>query len=537
MADRRIRLHDTTLRDLDDAETGPLPLGQRLTVLRCLKAFGVPFVDGGSPHLPDAAEFYRVARSTLPAGPAQLVAVGRVGRPGPVNEGVRTLLEAGTGAVTLLCRTPPGGGPYHSRLALDALDERLVSLHSTVLGLAREGCRVFVDAEHYFDGYAANREFALELVRTAVSAGAERVVLCDSRGGSLPDEVGRVVADTVALTGAAVGIHCGNRSGCATAATLAAVAAGADHVHGTALREATHPEAGADLLTVAQHLVRKRGLHVVPADRLREMALAARSFEEVLRHPLPPLRPAGRPAPETPSAPVRGTARVPAARQGGMTALRTVARGRAAVTARAGGPAAGGEVGDAAHARAAARVKEREERGYRFDDAQASLELLLWSELAGQAEPHPIRVESWRVGVNRDRDGGLRTEGHVRLRVDGVPLTATATGNSPVDALHAALHSALDPFFPEFAPVRLRDYRIRMLDGPPRRGAEDSGSDPRPLVRAVACFHDGQRGWGTVGVHENTVAAVWEALLDAVAYALLSKRHPLRRRSSGYDGG
>ncbi|MFJ9822162.1 alpha-isopropylmalate synthase regulatory domain-containing protein [Streptomyces sp. NPDC101151] len=522
-AARRFQLYDRTLRDC--ALGGRFPaFADALALVRHLDACGVRFVDSGvDAASPAGAEFLRRAQSELALRQAELVAVGAVGRsPRTDAEQLRALLDVGTAVVGLdvrevLRRSGPVG--------VAALGDRLALVRGAVRRLTGAGRRVLVGIDHYFDGFRGNRELALEVVRTAVEAGAETIVLGDSDGGSLPDDVRAVVAATIRLTGAPVGVTCQDHTGCAVANAVAAVEAGADQIHGTVLTGGIQGVSTPLLPTVA-HLVRGRGLPVVPEERLRELALVSRSAERFARPPGTLHGPAGnfaagsvggrpRPAP--------AGDRLPAAlAHPDMPALYASMDGYSAVERRAGERGDTLESAPGALAETAKRIGTLERRGYCFEDAVASLELVVWKELSrGRAVP-PLSVVSWRVGVEHTGDGGIRTQGQVRLRVDGVPLSGTGEGATPVRALHAALHTALDPFFPELATLELRDYRIHEFDPPDGTAA--------PAVRAVVTFHDGQRSWGTVGVHENSVAAVWTALFDAVLYTVMT-------RCAGVPGG
>lgn len=528
MAGQRFQLYDTTLRDGTQQEGLVLTVDDKLAVARHLDAFGVGFIEGGWPGaVPKDTEFFRRARTELDLRSAQLAAFGATRRPGTLvstDRQVRALLEAETPVITLVAKSHP----RHVEHALrTTLAENLAMIGSTVRFLVQAGRRVFVDAEHYFDGWLLNREYALEVVRTAMESGAEAVVLCDTNGGSLPDGVRTATADTAGVTGARIGIHCHDDSGCAVANTMAAVSAGADHVQVTAHGYGERC-GNADLFTVTANLVLKHGIQVVPASRLPEMTLTARSIAELTGL-------AGRAgAPYVGSSAFTHKAGLhasalridpdlyqhidPGAVGSRMRTLVSDMGGRSSIELKA--RELGYEVAAGAEsvARAAARVKELENRGWSFESADASFELLLRRELAGGELAEPFEVDSWRVGVDRSTDGRVRTEATVRLRVDGTPMVARGSGNGPVNALDRALHQALDPFFPELTALELDDYQVRVLSG----GSEAA-------ARVLMTFTDGERRWGTVGVDENTVGASWRALLDAVRYVLLTEHGPDRR--------
>ncbi|GGY78714.1 citramalate synthase [Streptomyces nitrosporeus] len=523
MAEQSFQLYDTTLRDGTQQEGMVLTVEDKLAVARRLDGLGVGFIEGGWPGaVPKDTEFFRRARTELVLENAVLAAFGATRRPGvqaAVDPQVRALLEAETPVVTLVAKSHTG----HVRNALrTTLAENLAMISSTVRHLVHAGRRVFVDAEHYFDGYQLNREYALAVVRAAAEAGAETVVLCDTNGGSLPDEVGAVVAETYAMTGVRLGIHCHNDTGCAVANTMAAVDAGAVHAQGTAHGYGERC-GNADLFTVAANLVLKRGREVVPLEKLRELAAVGHAVAELTEVPGTVAAPYIGRAAFTHKAGLHASAlrvdpglyqhTTPELVGNMMRTLVSDMGGRSSIELKARELGYEVEAGSEEVARAATRVKELENAGYSFESADASFELLLREELGGEGPaPYPFEVESWSVGVSGTHVGEVRTEALVRLKVQGRTVTASGQGNGPVNALDTALHTALDPCFPVLAQLELVDYRVRVLSGETGSGA---------AARVLISYRAGDRRWGTVGVDGNTTAASWQALLDAVHYVLL----------------
>ncbi|MEU7061147.1 citramalate synthase [Streptomyces sp. NPDC046197] len=524
MAERSFQLYDTTLRDGTQQEGLVLTVEDKLAVARRLDALGIHFIEGGWPGaIPKDTEFFHRARTELQLRSAQLAAFGATRRPGvsvAVDPQVRALLAAETPVVTLVAKSHTGHVGHALRTTLA---ENLAMIGSTVRHLVHAGRRVFLDAEHYFDGYRLNREYALAVVHTAVEAGAETVVLCDTNGGSLPNEVGAVVADTIAMTGAPVGIHCHDDTGCAVANTMAAIDAGAVHAQGTAHGYGERC-GNANLFTVIANLLLKRGKKVLPLDRLPELTRTGLAITEITGVRADPSAPYTGASAFTHKAGLHASAlRVdpdlyqhtdPALVGNVMRTLVSDMGGRSSVELKARELGYQVAAGSDVVARAAARVKDLENRGYSFESADASFELLLREELAGSPPPPPFEVESWSIGVSSRPDGQVRTEACVRLRVEGEPVTADGHGNGPVNALDTALHRALDPYFPALAGLELVDYRVRVLSGQTGSGA---------ATRVLISYRDGERRWGTVGVDQNTVAASWAALLDAVHYVLLDR--------------
>ncbi|MGW4230520.1 citramalate synthase [Streptomyces sp. NPDC004980] len=517
----QFQLYDTTLRDGTQQEGMVLTVEDKLAVARRLDGLGVGFIEGGWPGaVPKDTEFFRRARTELDLKNAVLAAFGATRRPGvpaSLDPQVRALLEAETPVVTLVAKSHTG----HVRNALrTTLAENLAMISGTVRHLVHAGRRVFVDAEHYFDGYQLNREYALAVVRTAAEAGAETVVLCDTNGGSLPDEVRTVVTETLALTGVPLGIHAHNDSGCAVANTMAAVDAGAVQAQGTAHGYGERC-GNADLFTVIANLVLKRGREVIPLEKLRDLAGTGRAVTELTQVPGSAAAPYIGGSAFTHKAGLHASAlridpdlyqhTTPELVGNTMRTLVSDMGGRSSIELKARELGYAVEAGSDEVARAATRVKELENTGYSFESADASFELLLREELDGGPRPRPFDVESWSVGVSGTGDE-VRTEATVRLTVQGRSVTATGHGNGPVNAMDTALHTALDPCFPALSRLELTDYRVRVLSGETGSGA---------AARVLISYRDGERSWGTVGVDGNTTAASWQALLDAVHYVLL----------------
>jgi 2-isopropylmalate synthase len=412
----------------------------------------------------------------------------------------------------------------HVELALrTTLEENLAMVRDTVEHLRAEGRRVFLDAEHFFDGFRSNPAYAVEVVRTAMAAGADVAVLCDTNGGRLPDEVAEVVQAVAQATSARLGIHCHNDAGCAVANSLAAVDAGASHVQGT-LNGYGERTGNADILTVVANLELKRNLRVLPEGALRESTRIAHAVSELANVPPYSRQPyvgasafahkAGLHASAVRVDPMLYQHEDPEAVGNDMRMLVSEMAGRATVELK------GRELGyDLAGngellARVTDRVKELESRGYTFEAADASFELLLRAEVEG-GPPDFFDVESWRVIVDAKGDGSAAAEATVKVRAGGERIVAVGEGNGPVNALDHALRTALGQAYPEMAKLELIDYRVRIVDAA-------HGTDA--VTRVLVETSDGETSWETVGVHANIIEASWEALLDAVTYGLLRAR-------------
>ena len=510
-------VYDTTLRDGAQQEGLNLSVADKLAIARQLDALGVGYIEGGWPGAnPKDTEFFQRARTELKLEHAQLAAFGatrRAGLKAADDPLIAALRDSGAGVVTLVAKSHD----RHVELALrTTLDENLAMIRDTVTHLRAEGQRVFLDAEHFFDGYRANRAYALEVLRTATEAGADVVALCDTNGGMLPTWVADVVHDVVETTGAKVGIHCHNDTGCAVANSLAAVDAGATHVQGT-VNGYGERTGNADLIAVVANLELKLGRSVLPDGSLREATRTAHAIADVTNVPPASRQPyvgssafahkAGLHASAIKVDPDLYQPMDPLGVGNDMRLLVSDMAGRASIELK--GRELGFELDAGLARRVTDRVKELESRGYTFEAADASFELLLIEEVEG-ARPSYFDVESWRVISDH---AGL-TEATVKIVADGVRFVVTGEGNGPVNALDTALRAAIEQAFPEVQQFELTDYKVRLFD-------EGHGTNAKTRVLIATSDSDGS--WVTVGVGENVIEASWEALVDGLTFGL--RRH------------
>lgn len=514
-------VYDTTLRDGAQQEGLSLSVPDKLAIAQHLDRLGVGFIEGGWPGAnPKDTEFFRRARTDLKLDTATLAAFGATRRPGgsaAADELVRALLEAETPVVTLVAKSHTG---HVERALRTTLQENLAMIRDTVAFLTQQGRRVFLDAEHFFDGFRSTPDYSLEVVRTAAEAGAEVVVLCDTNGGMLPDDVRDAVGTVAEATGVRLGIHCHNDTGCAVANSLAAVDAGATHFQGT-LNGYGERTGNADLVTVVANLELKRGLSVLPDNALRDATRIAHAVSEVTNVVPYSRQPyvgasafahkAGLHASAIKVDPDLYQHTDPSRLGNGMRMLVSDMAGRASVELK------GRELGFDLSAdrelvtRVTRRVKELEAQGYTFEAADASLELLLRSEVKGQ-RPRFFEVESWRVITESHPGVDAMSEATVKLRAGGERAVVTGEGNGPVNALDHALRTAIGTLYPEIAKLELIDFRVRILDAA-------HGTDA--VTRVLVEMTDGRTSWETVGVGANIVESSWEALADGVTYGLL----------------
>ena len=512
-------VYDTTLRDGAQQEGLNLSVQDKLHISRHLDELGVGFIEGGWPGSnPKDTEFFALAAKELELKTATLAAFGATRRAdlkAADDPQVAALRDSGASVVTLVAKSHD----RHVELALrTTLEENLAMVRDTIRHLRSEGQSVFLDCEHFFDGFRANRDYALEVVRTAAEAGAEVVVLCDTNGGMLPHWVTEIVQD-VATTGARLGIHAHNDSGCAVANSMAAVQAGATHLQGC-INGYGERTGNADLITCVANLEFKLGMSVMPAGALRDATRIAHAVAEITNYPPAARQPYTGVSSFAHKAGLHASAiRVdpdlyqhidPALVGNDMRLLVSEMAGRATIELK--GRQLGYDLANDAErlSRVTDRVKSMEQAGYTFEAADASFELLLAEEMEGK-RPSFFEVESWRVlAESKDNDAAV-AEATVKLTAGGIRLAVIGEGNGPVNALDHALRLAIEQVYPEVARFHLIDFRVRILD-------QGHGTDA--ITRVLIETSDGKNSWVTVGVGPNIIEASWQALVDAVTYGL-----------------
>ena len=519
--DPSFHVYDTTMRDGAQQEGLNLSVQDKMHIARHLDDLGVGYIEGGWPGSnPKDTEFFALAAKELELQHATLAAFGATRRAGAVAADdplVAALRDSSASVVTLVAKSHD----RHVELALrTTLEENLAMVRDTVTHLRSEGQRVFVDLEHFFDGYLANRAYALEVVGAATQAGAEVAVLCDTNGGMLPHQVTDVVGDVLASTGARLGIHAHNDTGCAVANSMAAVLAGVTHVQGC-LNGYGERTGNADLVTCIANLELKLGRPVLPEGRLAEATRIAHAVSEITNYPPVARQPYTGVSSFAHKAGLHASAiRVdpdlyqhidPALVGNDMRLLVSEMAGRATIELK--GRELGFDLTDdpARLARLTERVKELEQSGYTFEAADASFELLLVEEVEG-ARPRYFDVESWRVIAESSglREGAV-AEATVKIVADGQRLAVIGEGNGPVNALDHALRLAIEQVYPDVVQFHLTDFRVRILD-------QGHGTDA--VTRVLIETSDGKDSWVTVGVGANMIEASWIALTDALTYGL-----------------
>ena len=518
--DDSFHIYDTTLRDGAQQEGLNLSVHDKLTIARHLDDLGVGFIEGGWPGAnPKDTEFFALAKKELKLKNATFVAFGATRRPN-VKAADDALLgalrDSGAPAVTLVAKA----FDRHVDLALKtSLDENLEMIRDSITHLRQEGQRVFLDAEHFFDGYRNNRAYALEVVRVAAESGADVIALCDTNGGMLPDELSQVVHDVLQASSARLGIHCHNDTGCAIANSMAAIEAGVTHVQGT-LNGYGERTGNADLVSIIANLELKKDKQVLPVNALREAFRISHAVAEVTNVSPSARQPyvgvsafahkAGLHASAIKVDPNLYQHEDPASVGNDMRMLVSEMAGRASIELKSQelGVDLGGDrdlIG-----RVVERVKDMESRGFTFEAADASFELLLHEELAGK-RPTFFTIDHWLTTTERS-EGSIITKAEVTVTAQGKEITCSGSGNGPVNAFDRALRDGLNELYPELAVLELTDYKVRILEGRLGTGA---------ITRVLVETSDGKGEWSTVGVHENVIAASAMALEDALTFGLL----------------
>jgi len=520
-----IVVYDTTLRDGMQGEGMSLSVEEKLRVAHLLDDLGVPMIEAGFPASnPKEAELF--ARLEHAGLRARLAAFGTTRRRDTVaaeDPALRGLAESFAPVCTLVGKT---WGLHLEKVVRVDRDENLRMIEESVAFLAGEGKTVVYDAEHFFDGWADDPDYALRCVQAAAEAGAAYVTLCDTNGATLPDGVEAATAAVVAAVGAAVGIHCHDDAGVGVASTLAGVRAGATMVQGT-MNGYGERCGNANLVTVVPNLQLKMGHECLPS--LTGLTEAAHFLDELLNFVPDPDQPyvgknafahkGGLHVAGVNADPATFEHIDPAAVGNSRELLISELSGRGTVLSRA--EQSGVELDEAAASRVVERVKELEHQGFQFEAADGSFDLLIRRE-TGEYQPL-FQLESWRVMAEKREDGKVQTEATIKIWVDGERFVRTAEGNGPVNALDTALREAISETYPHLRDIKLVNYKVRILDEWKATGA---------VTRVLLDASDGHDTWGAIGVHENVIEASWDALVDSLEAGMLPGREGHRRGSA-----
>jgi 2-isopropylmalate synthase len=518
----QVKLYDTTLRDGMGGHGMSLSVEEKLKVVQALDALGAHFVEAGFPSSnPKEAEFFG-RLSELELANSTISAFGMTRRRGLAASEDEALGVLVGSFAPVVCLVGKSWKLHVEKVTKVSDEENLAMIAESIAFCGENGKRAVFDAEHFFDGYRDDAGYALQCVRAAAKAGAENVTLCDTNGGSLPSFVADATAAVVAELGedVEVGIHTHNDAECAVANSLAAVEAGARLVQGT-VNGYGERCGNANLASILPALQLKMGFDVVSAEQLAGLTSTAHYLDELCNMAADPDQPyvgrnafahkAGMHAAGVKADPRTFEHLDPQLVGNDREILVSELSGKATIRSQA--LRVGLDLDEAAAARAVERLKEREHRGYHYEAAPASFELLLRQEADSYA---PLfRLESFRVTTEKRADGAVETEATIKVEVEGERYVKVAEGNGPVNALDRALRAAIVDRHPHLADIELTNYKVRILD-------ETHGTEA--VTRVLLDSSDGEREWGTIGVSENIIEASWEALVDSLEYAFQPRR-------------
>ena len=522
MVSEGIKLYDTTLRDGAQMEGMSLSVEDKLKILRRLDEFGLHYIECGYPGSnPKDAEFFRrlpdeVLKNAVPVafGSTRKAMIGT-----EKDRGLEDLLRAETRSVCIVGKT----WELHVRTALRTqLDENLYMIADTVDFMKRHDREVIYDAEHFFDAFKSNPRYAMETVKAAVEAGADWVCLCDTNGGTLPWKVRDIMREVGDEIGVPVGIHAHNDSECAVAVSLVAVEEGATMVQGT-INGYGERCGNANLSSIIPALALKMDLYVVPEDDLAGLTEMSHFVSEIVNIKPDSHQPyVGQKAfahkggmhvsavmrePETyehirPEL-VGNLQHIEVSELSGKSTI--IIKGKELGRDLTQNPDKVQEILE--------MIKEMEHKGYHFEAADGSFELLMRRHL--DMQKIFFRLESFRVIMEKQEDGKVVTEATIKVHVRGKRIIATGEGNGPVNALDAALRLAIGRAYPELDDISLDDYKVHILNPEKATAA---------VTRVLIESGDGEKAWGTIGVSENIIEASWQALMDSIEYGLLHRK-------------
>ncbi len=525
MAD--LRLYDTTLRDGMQGEGMSLSVNEKLRVVHVLDELGVSFIEAGFPSSnPKEMELFDLLEKES-LKQAEICAFGMTRRRGVTaseDEALKVLLECFAPVCTLVGKT---WSLHLEKVTKVDPEENLSMIEDSVSYLIENGKRVIYDAEHFFDAYNEDSEYALKCLKVAAESGAENLTICDTNGATLPGRVNEITAHVVKELGkqAEIGIHAHNDSDCGTANSIAAVEAGAKLVQGT-INGYGERTGNANLISILPALQLKLGNEVVSDEQLASITEVSHYVDEICNMT------------QYPNSPYVG--RNAFAHGGGMHVagvledastfehlnpsvvgnkremLVSELSGKGTVLGRAND--AGVQLDASQASGVVEKLKELEHRGYHFEAADASFDLLLRRETG--SHERLFQLESFRVVTDKREDGKVQTEATIKIVVDGKRYIRTAEGNGPVNALDSALRDAIVDRYPHLKDIELVNYKVRILD-------EHKGT--AAVTRVLIDASDGQDTWGAIGVSENIIEASWDALVDSLEYPMQSGREQHER--------
>jgi 2-isopropylmalate synthase len=519
----KIEIYDTSLRDGSQAEDVSFTVEDKLRIAAKLDELGIHYIEAGWPGSnPKDNEFFRKARGArgLKLKNAKLAAFGSTRRRGIAadqDKQLQALLKAETPVVTIFGKS----WDFHVEAALHcSLEENLDLICDSILFLKRHVGEVIYDAEHFFDGYKANPSYALKTVQAAAEAGATRLVLCDTNGGSLPNEISGMIGAVRGSLAAPLGIHCHNDAELAVANSLAAVQAGAIQIHGT-INGFGERCGNANLVSIIPNLKLKMGIDCISEEQLKKLREVSRFVDELSN------RKPSRQQPYVGDSAFahKGGIHVSAVLKNRATyehiEPETIGNHRRVLVSDLSGQSnviyKAKEFGidldpkDPAVKKIVREVKLLENKGYQFEGAEASFEILMRRALK-QYRPFFKLISFQVIDGKSEKEKSPHAQATIQISVDGKKEKTSARGVGPVNAMDHALRKALERFYPQLKEVRLIDYKVRVLP---------AGSGTASQVRVLIESGDKTSEWGTVGVSENIIEASWQALVDSLEYKLL----------------
>ncbi len=518
MVNPEVKLYDTTLRDGAQREGLSFSVEDKLKITAKLDELGIHYIEGGWPGSnPKDIEYFRQVKN-LPLKGSKIVAFGSTRRKGvrpSEDSNLQAILKSG---VSTACVFGKSWDLHVTHVLVATLEDNLRMISDSVSYLKKRGLEVIYDAEHFFNGFRSNPEYALKTIKAAEEAGADCIVLCDSNGGSLPSQVAEAIRHVKSKVAVPLGIHAHNDSDCAVANSIMAVEEGVVHVQGT-VNGYGERCGNANLVSIIPNLVLKKGVLCLPHEKLNLLTEVAHHVSEIANivpdshqpyvgesafahkggvHISAIMRQKGAYEHIDPSL-VGNMQRVLISEQSGISAITHKAK------------EFGIDLSNKPEQAMAIlkKLKKLEHMGYHFETADGSFEILLQKN-TGSYRPL-FKLEDYKVTVAKTGDGRSKTEAVVKIWVEGERLVEYAEGNGPVNALDQALRKAIARIYPALEEISLTDYKVRIINA--RKGTA-------AVVRVLIESTDGEKVWGSVGVHENIIEASWEALVDSIEYGL-----------------
>ncbi|CAN7397840.1 citramalate synthase [Paenibacillus sp. LjRoot56] len=517
-----VKIFDTTLRDGTQGEGISLSVEDKIKIARKLDELGVHYIEGGWPGSNSKdIEFFERAR-TMTFTNAKITAFGSTRRKDSLaadDINLNRLVESGAQVATIFGKS----WDFHVTTAIQTtLEENLNMIYDSVLFLKSSGMEVIYDAEHFFDGYKNNPEYALQTIKKAQDAGADWITLCDTNGGSLPNEITAIVTTVTQHVSTPVGIHAHNDCELGVANSLAAVQAGARQVQGT-INGYGERCGNANLSSIIPNLQLKLGYDVISSDQLKSLTSVSRYISEIANMHMP----VNQPYVGNAAFAHKGGIHVSAILKDASTyehtkpeyvgnkqrVLVSELAGQSNVLVKAQELKLDFNKEHQKTKEIIEKIKDMEHQGYQFEGADATLELLLREAFEGLEEI--FTLESFKMLVEKTANHSVVSEAIVKVKVHGETIYTAAEGNGPVNALDNALRKALIQYYPDIKNVHLSDYKVRVLD------EKDATAGK---VRVLMESTDFNTTWNTLGVSSNIIEASWYALVDSLRYALISRK-------------